>query len=151
MCHGRTSAGPAALTCGDRSRCYQRSGIRSVDADRAGPCGGAGPAGCPNVGAYPTSAREGGVRGERETDTDLARLQGLLDQRPARVERLELPEADLVGTFQALLAERALRALRRAAHDRGLTGALAREVGQRLQPVLVGEGGGDRERVLVRR
>src|SRR4051794_36082381 len=107
--------------------------------------GPAGPRPAPRPPGPPTPGRSG--RRGCEPDADLAALEPLLDQRAARVQRLELAESDLVGVLQALLAERPLRAFGRAAENGRLARALAGEVGQRLHAVLVGERGGHRERV----
>src|SRR6266511_3805107 len=79
-----------------------------------------------------SAAGEVRVRGEHQTQADLTTGQRLLGQRAAGVQRLELTERNLVRVFQTLLAERPLGALGRPAHDGVLSGALAREIGQRL-------------------
>src|SRR5207247_2675985 len=84
-----------------------------------------------------------------QTNGDLPAGQRRLGEVSSDVQGLELTESDLVGALQPLLAERPLRALRRPTQDARLAGALAGEVRQGAQAVLVRRRLGDRERVLV--
>ena len=59
------------------------------------------------------------VGGEEQADLDVAVLEGGDGERTAGVERLEVLERQAVGLFEALLAERALGALGRAAEHEG--------------------------------
>src|SRR5207249_2908111 len=98
------------------------------------------------------SARsERSVGGEHQADRDDPGLQGVLGLWPTGVEADELPELHAVGRLEPRLAERALWALGRTAKYGRATRALAPEVGQGLEAVLVGECLRYRERVLVGR
>lgn len=93
--------------------------------------------------------RHHAVGAEDQPDADLPLLDRVEGQRAAGIERPEALEPRAVGLLQPWLAERPLRAFRRAAeHELALHVWLA-EVGQPGQAVPVGGRPRDGERVLV--
>src|SRR5712691_5445378 len=89
------------------------------------------------------------VAGEDEADIDGPALEGGVGERPARVQRLEVLEMQTVHRYQALLAERALRALGRSAQspstgDRG-------HIRELDQVIRIGLGLADGEGILINR